>query len=95
MEFNKENEALKNRARQLSEEELTGVSGGAGTGSDKKAVIINCDAVNIRNATSGGDVIGKIRAGETVTYHKKEGLWAYITYKRITGYVYGDYIQVL
>lgn len=79
---------------ELNEMNLNEVTGGAGT-TTKKAKIINCDAVNIRNATSGGDVIGKIPCGKIVTFHGRYGNWGLVTYNGIKGYIYRDYFQVL
>ena len=80
---------------ELNNEELDDVVGGASSGS-KKATIVNCDAANIRDATSGGNVIGTVRRGRTVTFHKwvSNKSWAQITYGNITGYIYKDYIKV-
>lgn len=80
---------------ELNTEELDAVVGGATTGTTKKATIVNCDAANIRDAAGGGAVIGSVRCGKTVTFHKwatKE--WAKITYNGINGYIYRDYISV-
>lgn len=79
---------------ELNNEDLDEVVGGATSGS-KKATIVKCDVANIRDAAGGGSVIGSVRCGRTVTFHKwatKE--WAKITYNGINGYIYKDYISV-
>lgn len=79
---------------ELNNEDLDEVVGGASSGT-KKATIVKCDVANIRDAAGNGSVIGSVRCGRTVTFHKwatKE--WAKITYNGINGYIYKDYISV-
>lgn len=81
--------------KMISSEELEQVTGGAGNTAEKKAQIINCDAVNIRNATKNGKILGVIPCGAKCVFHKRVGLWGYVTYQNITGYIYQDYFKVL
>ncbi|MBO2515945.1 MAG: hypothetical protein CW338_01525 [Clostridiales bacterium] len=86
-------------AKQLNAEELEQVTGGAGSrnGTEKKAQIINCDAVNIRDSYKNGKILGVIPCGAKCVFHN----WAYydqwgkVTYQNITGYIYKDYFKVL
>ena len=91
----KEIETLNKKLKELTEEELALVVGGAGgTGNDSSTgtcLIINCDYVNIRDAAGGGAVIGKIKCGTRVTYLGKVGCWGHIIYNGIEGYIYKDY----
>ena len=89
---------MENNEVKMNDNELENVVGGAGSvnASGKKAKIINCTKVNVRNAAGGGDVIGEIRCGTVVTYLGKSGSWGHIrTSGGLVGFIYKDYYELV
>ena len=92
--LNEEAETLNRKLAELSKEELAQVYGGTGTLRSGIAKVVNCDAVNLRDAPGGGRVICSVRADTSVSFFGiVNKFWGHVSYKGQEGYIYKDYLQ--
>ncbi|WP_181346841.1 N-acetylmuramoyl-L-alanine amidase [Thalassobacillus sp. CUG 92003] len=55
--------------------------------------VVNADILNVRSGPSTGyQIVGKLKDGESVDIYKREGNWAYITNGNVKGYVHTAYL---
>ena len=75
-----------------SKEELEQVIGGTGV-SDRKAVIVNCEAADMLDRPDGR-VISAIPCGREVSFLAWVGNWGNVVCRSQTGFVYKDFLSV-
>lgn len=63
----------------------------------KKGTVVNVStSLRVRQSPStSSSVVGSLRGGQTFEIKGKSGSWYYINSNGLTGYIHGDYVQVL
>ena len=63
----------------------------------KKGTVVNVStSLRVRQSPStSSSVVGSLRGGQTFEIKGKSGSWYYINANGLTGYIHGDYVQVL